>query len=83
MFWVSDSATTSGKEKTKSRADIGSDWEYSMTRFINGTPSAVFNSAHSDGEVFTYAALEKENGRPIGYSAVGSHANVRWAPALP
>ncbi|QIW99783.1 hypothetical protein AMS68_005301 [Peltaster fructicola] len=35
------------------------DWEHTMIRFQNGTPTAAFLSAHSWGASFTYDALEK------------------------
>ena len=46
-----------------------------MTRFVNGTPSEIFFSAHSAGEVYTWDAVQKENNRPVSYSALGTHAN--------
>ena len=49
--------------------------EYSMIRFVNGTPAYIFVSAHSGGEVYTWNALQKEGNRPVTYSAVGTHAN--------
>jgi hypothetical protein len=55
------------------------DWEHSLIRFHYGVPKAVFFSAHSGGTAFTYNAVEKgkgpgREGRPVLYSAVGSHA---------
>jgi hypothetical protein len=35
------------------------DWEHTMVRFVNGTPSAMWFSQHSNGEAFTYQAVEK------------------------
>ena len=50
------------------------DWEHNMIRFQDGAPETVWYSQHSNGEAFTYKAVEKEGIRPIGYAAVGSHA---------
>lgn len=55
------------------------DWEHSLIRFHNGKPKAVFFSAHSGGLAYSYDAVEKgkgegREGRPILYSAKGSHA---------
>lgn len=38
------------------------DWEHTMTRFANGTPTDIWFSQHSNGEAFTYAATEKYQG---------------------
>ena len=35
------------------------DWEHSLVRFIDGEPQAVFLSAHSAGESYSYSAVEK------------------------
>jgi hypothetical protein len=35
------------------------DWEHTMVRFVNATPSAMWFSQHSNGEAFTYQAVEK------------------------
>jgi hypothetical protein len=50
------------------------DWEHNMIRFQDGVPQEVWYSQHGNGEAFTYRAVEKQGVRPIGYSAVGSHA---------
>lgn len=55
------------------------DWEHSLIRFHNGVPKAVFFSAHSGGLAYSYNAVEKgkgkgRDGRPVLYSALGSHA---------
>lgn len=55
------------------------DWEHSLIRFHKGVPKAVFFSAHSGGTAYTYNSVEKgkgkgREGRPILYSALGSHA---------
>jgi hypothetical protein len=55
------------------------DWEHSLIRFYNGVPKAVFFSAHSGGLAYSYDAVEKgegkgREGRPVLYSAYGSHA---------
>ena len=52
------------------------DWEHTMVRFANGVPQAVWFSQHANGQAFRYSTVEKtEDGRPIAYSAKGSHAN--------
>lgn len=38
-----------------------------MVRFLDGVPQAMFYSQHSDGEAFTYSAVEKEGVRPVLY----------------
>jgi len=55
------------------------DWEHSLIRFHHGVPKAVFFSAHSGGTAFSYNSVEKgkgegREGRPVLYSALGSHA---------
>ncbi|PSS27591.1 hypothetical protein M430DRAFT_24027 [Amorphotheca resinae ATCC 22711] len=55
------------------------DWEHSLIRFHHGVPKAVFFSAHSGGTAYSYKAVEKgkgkgREGRPVLYSALGSHA---------
>lgn len=55
------------------------DWEHSLVRFHNGVPKAIFFSAHAGGLAYSYDAVEKgkgkgREGRPIIYSAKGSHA---------
>lgn len=45
-----------------------------MIRFENGEPKEIWYSQHSLGQAFTFAATEKINGRPVGYSSKGSHA---------
>ncbi|WPH01802.1 Hypothetical protein R9X50_00465600 [Acrodontium crateriforme] len=53
------------------------DWEHNMVRFQDGKPIDVWYSQHSNGEAFTYNAVDKYNGgiRPVVFSANGSHAN--------
>ncbi|MCJ1368335.1 hypothetical protein MMC16_007477 [Acarospora aff. strigata] len=50
------------------------DWEHNMIRFKDGFPQTVWYSQHGNGQAFTYACLEKNGQRPVGYSAKGSHA---------
>lgn len=38
------------------------DWEYNMIRFLNGVPQEIWYSQHSNGEAFTYDAVDKYNG---------------------
>jgi hypothetical protein len=47
-----------------------------MVRFLNGEPQAIWYSQHANGQAFTYPTVSKtSDGRPIAYSASGSHAN--------
>lgn len=50
------------------------DWEHTMVRFYKGRPKALFLSAHTAGEAFSYEAIEKQGKRPVVYSATGTHA---------
>ncbi len=51
------------------------DWEHCLVRFHNGKPKALFFSAHSGGEAYSYEAVEKI-GRRVSSS---SHAVSRDA----
>ncbi|KAH7251283.1 amino acid permease-domain-containing protein [Fusarium tricinctum] len=53
------------------------DWEHNMVRFHNGTPVGVYYSQHVDGVGYKWddSTVNITNGRPISYSALGSHAN--------
>ncbi|KAL3471704.1 hypothetical protein BJX99DRAFT_236988 [Aspergillus californicus] len=50
------------------------DWEHCLVRFYHGKPKALFFSAHSGGEAYSYEAVEKIGRRPVIYSATGTHA---------
>ncbi|KAK1148311.1 Vacuolar protein sorting-associated protein 62 [Aspergillus melleus] len=50
------------------------DWEHCLVRFHHGKPKALFFSAHSAGEAYSYEAVEKIGDRPVIYSAAGTHA---------
>ncbi|KAL5337851.1 hypothetical protein BJX70DRAFT_221296 [Aspergillus crustosus] len=50
------------------------DWEHCLVRFHHGKPKALFFSAHSGGEAYSYEAVEKIGKRPVIYSATGTHA---------
>lgn len=39
------------------------DWEHCMVRFYHGRPKALFLSAHTAGEAFSYEAMEKRGKR--------------------
>ncbi|KAK1624692.1 vacuolar protein sorting-associated protein 62 [Colletotrichum phormii] len=67
-------------EKTQSGMHFGDhvgDWEHNMIRFKDGKPTGIYYSQHVDGASFSWddSALKKADGRPIVYSARGSHAN--------
>jgi hypothetical protein len=51
------------------------DWEHNMVRFQDGKPMEIWYSQHGNGDAFKYHAVEKMGGRPVAYSARGSHAN--------
>ncbi|KAJ3541102.1 hypothetical protein NM208_g4764 [Fusarium decemcellulare] len=53
------------------------DWEHNMIRFKDGKPIGIYYSQHVDGAAFDWddAKVSKNDGRPIVYSARGSHAN--------
>ncbi|KAG0646522.1 Topoisomerase I damage affected 6 [Hyphodiscus hymeniophilus] len=53
--------------------------EHNMIRFRDGMPTVVWYSQHEYGQAFLYYAPEKIGGRPIAYSAKGSHANYAFA----
>ncbi|KAK1450195.1 hypothetical protein CMEL01_07531 [Colletotrichum melonis] len=55
------------------------DWEHNMIRFHDGKPTGIYYSQHSSGSAYKWddKDLSVEDGRPIVYSAWGSHAN--WA----
>lgn len=50
------------------------DWEHCMVRFEDGVPRGIFFSEHEGGQAYAFEAVEKKHGRPVIYSAVGSHA---------
>ena len=52
-----------------------------MIRFVNGAPTAIWYSQHSNGEAFEWSAsgLQFNGARPITYSANGTHANYATA----
>ncbi|CCF59409.1 hypothetical protein KAFR_0G03760 [Kazachstania africana CBS 2517] len=51
------------------------DWEHCVVRFFNGQPKAIYMSQHSTGSAYDFNALEKFNGRPLVFSAKGTHGN--------
>lgn len=54
------------------------DWEHTMVRFVDGTPTTIYLSQHGSGSAFTSAAMPAAEGgstaRPLVYPALGSHA---------
>jgi hypothetical protein len=54
------------------------DWEHNMIRFTDQVPVGIYFSHHAGGEACTWdneACLSQRDGRPIVFSARGSHAN--------
>lgn len=50
------------------------DWEHSLIRFKDGKPILVWMSAHGGGTAYAWDALEQHWGRPVLFSARGTHA---------
>lgn len=51
------------------------DWEHCMVRFQDGVPKGIYFSEHEGGQAYAWNAVQKSStGRPVIYSAVGSHA---------
>ena len=46
-----------------------------MIRFLNGVPQTLYLSAHDGGSAYTFDVVPQQDGRPITYIAIGSHAN--------
>ncbi|KIX03859.1 uncharacterized protein Z518_07412 [Rhinocladiella mackenziei CBS 650.93] len=56
------------------------DWEHNMIRFRDGEPTGIYFSQHASGEACSWedeACFSKQDGRPVVFSARGSHANYR------
>ncbi|KAM0251872.1 hypothetical protein ACHAQJ_007985 [Trichoderma viride] len=53
------------------------DWEHNMVRFRDGKPTGIYYSQHAGGSAYNWNdnALSMKNGRPLVFSAYGSHAN--------
>jgi hypothetical protein len=53
------------------------DWENNMIRFRDSRPVGIYYSQHTDGEAYEWESQtpRKDGGRPLVYSAYGSHAN--------
>ncbi|OAP55667.1 hypothetical protein AYL99_09819 [Fonsecaea erecta] len=55
------------------------DWEHNMIRFANGTPTGIYFSHHTSGEACAWddatCLSTTQDGRPVVFSARGSHAN--------
>ncbi|KAH7130944.1 vacuolar protein sorting-associated protein 62 [Dactylonectria macrodidyma] len=67
-------------EKVESGMHFGDhigDWFHNMIRFRDGKPTGIFYSQHVDGMAYDWddETISKTDGRPIVYSARGSHAN--------
>jgi hypothetical protein len=54
-----------------------------MVRFVNGAPTTVYISTHSDGSAYNYASMPKNGVRPIAYIAAGDHANYGTSGSQP
>ncbi|KAK1830649.1 hypothetical protein QBC39DRAFT_105303 [Podospora conica] len=65
-----------GKVGTAFGDHVG-DWEHNMVRFRDGKPTGIYFSQHRDGAAYSWhdSTVTKRDGRPIVYSAYGSHAN--------
>jgi hypothetical protein len=52
-----------------------------MVRFHDGKPTGIWYSQHSFGTAYSWddAAISKQEGRPVVFSAWGSHANYLTA----
>ena len=46
------------------------DWEHCLVRFYHGKPKALFFSAHSAGEAYSYKAIEKFGKRVSGHPRI-------------
>jgi hypothetical protein len=54
------------------------DWEHNMIRFVDGEPIGIYFSHHTSGESCAWddkSCLSTREGRPVVFSARGSHAN--------
>ncbi|KPM39835.1 hypothetical protein AK830_g6718 [Neonectria ditissima] len=53
------------------------DWEHNMVRFRDGEPTGIYYSQHSSGAAYSWndTGLSLRDGRPLVFSAYGSHAN--------
>lgn len=51
------------------------DWEHSLVRFYKGKPQLLWMSLHGGGNAYLYEHVEKLHGRPVIFSARGTHAN--------
>ncbi|KAI5457680.1 hypothetical protein BGZ63DRAFT_393472 [Mariannaea sp. PMI_226] len=73
-----DRIASGGQESSMHFGNHVGDWEHNMVRFHNGTPVGIYYSQHMDGAAYNWddSKLSKtDDGRPIVYSARGSHAN--------
>ncbi|CAM1505985.1 Fc.00g116220.m01.CDS01, partial [Cosmosporella sp. VM-42] len=53
------------------------DWEHNMVRFRDGKPEGIYFSQHMSGTAYDWEdpMISRIDGRPVVYSARGSHAN--------
>ncbi|KAL6899965.1 hypothetical protein GGI43DRAFT_405934 [Trichoderma evansii] len=53
------------------------DWEHNMVRFRDSKPTGIYYSQHAGGAAYNWddMTLSMKSGRPLVFSAYGSHAN--------
>ena len=61
----------------KEFGDHVGDWEHNMIRFVDGHPSGIWCSQHSNSEAFKFAAVEKY-GQRVCLQPPCSLEPIRW-----